>query len=78
MVRVLNKIKDGINNPTIQTFNNVICDLGSSVNIMLKVTYDNLLYAPLSYTSVYLQLADQTVRYAEGVGTYIHDSRHGG
>jgi hypothetical protein len=33
---------------------NAICDLGSSINIMSKETYDKLFYTPLASTSVYL------------------------
>jgi hypothetical protein len=51
------------------TFQNEICDLGSSVNIMSKETYENLFYTNLAPTSVYLQLADQSVRYVEGIAT---------
>ena len=35
-------------------FHNAICDLGSSVNIMSKETYDRLFYTTLAPTSVYL------------------------
>ena len=49
------------------TFENAICDLGSSVNIMSKETYENLFYTELAPTSVYLQLADQSVCYVEGI-----------
>jgi len=51
------------------TFHNAICDLGSSVNIMSKATYDKLFYTTLAPTSVYVQLADQSTRYLEGVAT---------
>jgi hypothetical protein len=51
------------------TFQNAICDLGSSINIMSKETYDRLFYTPLASTIVYLQLADQSTRYLEGVAT---------
>jgi hypothetical protein len=51
------------------TFHNAMCDLGSSINIMSKETYDKLFYMPLASTSVYLQLADQFTRYLEGVAT---------
>ena len=44
------------------TFHNAIYDLGSSVNIMSKETYDRLFYTTLAPTSVYLQLADQSTR----------------
>jgi len=36
------------------TFHNALCDLGSSVNIMSKGTYDKLFYTTLAPTSVYL------------------------
>ena len=53
------------------TFHNAICDLGSSINIMSKETYDKLLYTTLAPTSVYLQLADQSTHYLEGVATNL-------
>ena len=40
------------------TFHNALCDLGSSVNIMSKATYDKLFYTTLAPTSIYVQLAD--------------------
>ena len=46
-----------------------MCDLGSSVNIMSKETYDRLFYTTLAPTLVYLQLADQSTRYLKGVAT---------
>jgi hypothetical protein len=36
------------------TFHNALCDLGPSVNIMSKATYDKLFYTPIASTSVYL------------------------
>jgi hypothetical protein len=51
------------------TSHNAICDLGSSINIMTKETYDKLFYTPLASTSVYMQLADQSTCYFEGVAT---------
>ena len=36
---------------------------------MSKATYDKLFYTTLVPTSVYLQLADQSTRYLEGVAT---------
>jgi hypothetical protein len=51
------------------TFHNALCDLGSSVNIISKATYDKLFYTNLAPTSVYLQLADQSTHYLEGVAT---------
>ena len=53
------------------TFHNAICDLGSSINIMSKETYDRLFYTPLASTIVYLQLANQSTRYLEGVATNL-------
>ena len=53
----------------LHTFHNAICDLGSSINIMSMETYDKLFYTPLASTSVYVQLADQSTHYLEGVAT---------
>jgi hypothetical protein len=52
-------------------FHNAICDLGSSINIMSKETYDKLFYTPLASTLVYLQLAHQFTRYLERVATNL-------
>jgi hypothetical protein len=41
------------------TFHNAISDLGSSINIMSKETYDKLCYTTLAPTSIYVQLADR-------------------
>ena len=38
---------------------------------MSKETYDRLFYTPLASTSVYLQLADQSIYYLEGVATNL-------
>ena len=51
------------------TFENAICDLGSSVNVMSKETYENLFYTELAPTSIYLQQVDQSVRHVEGIAT---------
>ena len=37
--------------------------------MMSEETYENLFYTNLAPTSVYLQLADQSTRYIEGVAT---------
>jgi hypothetical protein len=37
---------------------NIFCDLGASMNIMAKVTYDEILGGPLSTTNFQLQMAD--------------------
>ena len=39
--------------------------------MMSEETYENLFYTNLAPTSVYLQLADQSVRYVEGVATNL-------
>jgi hypothetical protein len=49
------------------TFENAICALGSSVNIMSEKTYENFFYTELAPTSIYLQLVDQSVCYVEGI-----------
>ena len=48
-------------------FDRALCDLGASVNIMPKVTFEKLSYPALSPTTMYVQLANSTVRYPEGV-----------
>ena len=53
------------------TFENATCDPGSSVNIMYKETYENLFYTKLAPTSIFLQLADQSVRHVEGIATNL-------
>jgi hypothetical protein len=51
------------------TFHNDICHLESSVNIMSKEIYDRLFYTTSALTSIYLQLADQSTHYLEGLAT---------
>jgi hypothetical protein len=46
---------------------NAFYDLGASINIMSKVTYDEILGGPLSTTNFQLQMADQSLRKPEGV-----------
>ena len=48
-------------------FDHALCDLGASVNIMPKVTFEKLSNPALSPTTMYVQLANSTVRYPEGV-----------
>ena len=48
-------------------FDHALCDLGASVNIMPKVTFEKLSYLALSPTTMCVQLADSTVRFPEGV-----------
>ena len=48
-------------------FDHALWDLGASVNIMPKVTFEKLGYPSISPTTMYVQLADSTIRYPEGV-----------
>jgi hypothetical protein len=48
-------------------FNEAICDFGASVNIMPKVIYDRMFNYPLLYTTMCLQLADQSLCYTKGI-----------
>jgi hypothetical protein len=48
-------------------FNEAICDFGASVNIMPKVIYDKMFNYPLLYTTMCLQLADQSLCYTKGI-----------
>jgi hypothetical protein len=48
-------------------FNEAICDFGVSVNIMPKVIYDKIFNYPLLYTTMCLQLADQSLCYTKGI-----------
>jgi hypothetical protein len=65
-------------NPTIscsigtQQFDQALCDLGASVNVMPKVVYDKLNHNSLSPTTMCLQLADQSVQYPAGIAEDIH------
>jgi hypothetical protein len=49
------------------TFNEAVCDLGASVNIMPKVIYEKIHGQPLLYTTMCLQLVDQTLCYPKGI-----------
>ena len=48
-------------------FDHALCDLGASVNILPKVTFEKLGYPSISPTTMCVQLADSTMRYPEGV-----------
>jgi hypothetical protein len=48
-------------------FNEAICNFGASVNIMPKVIYDKMFNYPLLYTTMCLQLADQSLCYTKGI-----------
>jgi hypothetical protein len=42
-------------------FHNAFCDLGASINIMSKVTYDKILGGSLSTAHFQLQMVDQSL-----------------
>jgi hypothetical protein len=46
-----------------QNFENTLCDVGASVNVILKKVFDKLNYSMLTPTSMCLQLVNQSVRY---------------
>jgi hypothetical protein len=48
-------------------FEQALCNLGASVNIMPKVTFEKFSYHALSPTMMCMQLADSTIRFPEGV-----------
>ena len=48
-------------------FVHALCDLGASVNIMLKVTFEKLGYPSIAPTTMCVQLANSMIRYPEGV-----------
>ena len=50
-----------------QHFSRALCDLGASVSVMPKAVYDKLNFTHLTPTLMYLQLADSSVRYSEGI-----------
>jgi hypothetical protein len=50
-----------------ENFENALCDLRASVNVMPKKVFDNLSYSILTPTSMCLQLADQSVHYPAGI-----------
>jgi hypothetical protein len=55
-----------------KVFYKTFCDIGSGVNIMLKVTYEYLFgNKPLYPTYMQLQMADQSVRFPEGIAKEI-------
>jgi len=70
--------KDDLGVPTILCsinrcyFYNIICDTRLGINIMAKVTYE-FLYGtmPLESTYAQLQLADQSIRFVDGIAKNI-------
>ena len=55
----------------VKHFEQCLCDLGASVNIMPKVIYEELQYLALSPTTMLVQLADSFVQYPEGIAKHI-------
>jgi len=49
------------------TFEEAICDFGASVNVMPKVIYEKIHGDALLYTTMCLQLADQSICYPKGI-----------
>ncbi|KAK8447568.1 hypothetical protein SEVIR_8G096550v4 [Setaria viridis] len=48
-------------------FERALCDLGASVSIMTKAVFEKLRLPELEPTTMCLELADNTVRYPEGI-----------
>ena len=48
-------------------FEQALYDLGASVNIMTKTTFEKLSYPALSPTMICVQLDDSTIRFPEGI-----------
>ena len=48
-----------------QSYKWALCDLGSSINIMLKVIFEQLQYPALSQTRMFVQLADSVGVYCQ-------------
>ena len=55
-----------------ESYTRAPCDLGSSINIMPKVIFEQLQYPALSQTRMFVQLADSTVRHPEGIVENIY------
>jgi hypothetical protein len=49
------------------TFEEAVCDFDASVNIMPKVIYEKIYGDPLLYTTICLQLEDQSLCYPKGI-----------
>ena len=53
-------------------FEEAICDLGASVNVMPKVIYDHILqFGNLLYTTMLVKLVDQPIQKVEGIAEDI-------
>ena len=48
-------------------YENALCDLGFSVNIMPKLIFEEFQNPALSPTTMLVQLADSSIRYPEGI-----------
>jgi hypothetical protein len=74
--RLLEKKKDR-GCPTItcsignQVFNHALCDLGASISMIPKATFDKLSYTQLTPTTMTLQLADSSIHYPAGIAKDI-------
>jgi hypothetical protein len=75
-VTILNGLPDKMGDlsiPTIscqigaQKFDQALCELGVSVSVMPKVIYDKLNHNSLVPISMYIQLADQSIRRRVGI-----------
>jgi hypothetical protein len=53
------------------TFPHTVCDTGSGCNVMSKQVYDELFDLPLYLTHIQLQMADQSLRFPEGMVTHV-------
>jgi hypothetical protein len=73
----MSPIKKDLGCPTIdcsirsENFEIVLCNLGASVSVMPKKVFDKISYSTLTPTSMYLQLADQSVHYPVGIAENI-------
>jgi hypothetical protein len=50
-----------------QEIKNALCDLGASVNLMLKAMFEALGYPVISPTMMTIQLANSSIKYSEGI-----------
>ena len=51
----------------VKHFEQCLCDLGASVNIMPRIIFEELQYPALSPTTMLVQLADSSIRYHDGI-----------
>ena len=61
-----------------QLYRRALCNLGSSINIMPKVIFEQLQYPALSQTRMFVQLADSTIQHPEGIveNIYVRIKNH--